>query len=131
MRERLSVHAVRDADEILLDDRALVQIGRRKVRGRADELDAVVVGLVIWSSQRAPEMGSAHGLAPGLHGQRGTSDVSTHKAGCEVSAVDACSTYEHSVVHVDDINGLADTTAQNLHVAGLRGQPIGAVEYGP
>ena len=51
MRERLRVHAVRDADEVLLDDRTLVQIGRRKVRGRADELDAVVVGLMICSSQ--------------------------------------------------------------------------------
>lgn len=47
MRERLSVHAVRDANEILLDDRALVQVRCRKVRGRADELDAVVVGLMI------------------------------------------------------------------------------------
>ena len=39
--------AVRHARHVLLDDRPLVEVARRVVRGRADELHAALVGLVI------------------------------------------------------------------------------------
>ena len=44
---RRDVVAVRDVHGVLLDDRALVEVGGRVVRGRADELDAAVVGLAV------------------------------------------------------------------------------------
>lgn len=67
----LGVHAVVDPRNPLLDDGALVQISRDKVRRRADDLDASLVGLVV--GLRALERGqeavvnvddaAGHGLA--------------------------------------------------------------------
>ena len=42
VRRRISV---RDAGDVLLDDRTLVQVGGHVVGGRADQLDAAIVGL--------------------------------------------------------------------------------------
>ena len=44
---RVLVVGVVDAHHVLLDDRALVEVGGHVVRGRADELDAAVEGLVV------------------------------------------------------------------------------------
>src|SRR5262249_10050591 len=46
-REVFGAVRVVDAGDLLLDDRALVQVGRHVVRGRADQLHAVRVRLVI------------------------------------------------------------------------------------
>jgi hypothetical protein len=43
----VGAHGVIDAGHVLLDDRALIEIARGVVGGRADELDAAGVGLVI------------------------------------------------------------------------------------
>ena len=45
--EPLGRLGVRDADDVLLDDRALVEVGRDVVGRGADELDAAVVRLVV------------------------------------------------------------------------------------
>src|SRR5215475_962106 len=46
-REVLRTVGMVDPGDLLLDDRALVQVGRHVVRGRADQLDAVRVRLVV------------------------------------------------------------------------------------
>ncbi len=51
---RVSVGA---GDDVLGDDRSRVEIGRRVVRGRTDQLDASLVGLVVGS--RTGEGGSS------------------------------------------------------------------------
>lgn len=43
----LGAHDVVDAGHALLDDGALVEVGRDKVRGGANDLDAALVGLVV------------------------------------------------------------------------------------
>src|SRR5487761_1079431 len=43
----LGRQGVIDPDHVLLDDRSLVQVGRHVVCGRADQLDAARVGLVV------------------------------------------------------------------------------------
>ena len=43
-----------DAHDVLFDDRTLVELGRDEVRGRADELDASLEGLVVRSRALEP-----------------------------------------------------------------------------
>lgn len=47
LRQLLGVHAVVDASHPLLDDGALVEIGRDNVGGGADDFDTAVKGLVV------------------------------------------------------------------------------------
>ena len=40
-----------DARDVLLDDRTFIQLGGHVVRGRADELDAAIVRLLVGPSR--------------------------------------------------------------------------------
>jgi hypothetical protein len=47
LRQLLGVHAVVDASDALLDDGALVEVGRDDVGGGTDDFDTAVKGLVV------------------------------------------------------------------------------------